>query len=143
MVIEKGEDMVKRISKLFLVALLVFLLVGVSACKENKEKAEWATMVANRYARYKAGEAKQPFMYDEIVERTTNKFGPSNHGKVSGEDTGSQTGILYWVDGDYTAEEVNERAAKKKKMMGLAISFANGIAVDSYYGTMEGWIYEK
>ena len=133
--------MVKRFSKLLmsvLVLAIAFLLVG---CNDNQEKADWAERIDNRYAKYNNGDVKTPYMYEALLADTNEKFGASNYGTVVNEDIQGATCILYWIDGDYTTEEIAARASKGKKMKGLAISFAAGIAVDAYYGDLKGWLY--
>ena len=142
MVNSKVKIMNKVISKIFSIVLLLVLCVNLFGCnKVDEEKKAWAEKVVNRYARYKAGDAKAPFYYNDLFEDTVNKFGEVNHGSVVITDSQGATGIIYWVDGGYTKEEVDELISKGKKLTGLAISFADGIAVDAHYGSLKGWIY--
>ena len=133
--------MIKRLSKIFMISCLALVMIIFVGCNDNKEKAEWAQRITNRYARYQAGDAQKPFKYDDLYEMMVEKFGESNYGTVTVTGTYGETGIMYWIDGDYSKEEIEELINKGKKLKGLAISFADGLAVDAYYGKMKGWLY--
>ena len=133
--------MVKRISKVFICLLLVVVCFLAVGCNDNKEKAEWATRVKDRYNRYYDGTAKTPYTYADLLASTNEKFGETNYGSVVNADIQGATGILYWIDGNYTASEIEAMIESGKKLKGLAISFAAGLAVDAYYGDLKGWLY--
>ena len=132
--------MVKRISKLFIVLIVTILCLGLFGCNDNKEKAKWADKIDDRYNRYMDGSTKTPYTYLELLEKINEEFGDSNYGTVTNADIQAATGILYWIDGSYSTEEIQNRINKGKKLKGLAISFALGIAVDAYYGDLKDWL---
>ena len=132
--------MVKRLSKILMVILLVMLCVSLTSYKDNLEKSQWAEKITDRYARYLNGDTKSPYSYTDLMPRIEELFGQSNYGTVTNLDVQGATGILYWIDGDYSQEEINNRVSKGKKLKGLAISFAYGIAVDAYYGDLKEWL---
>ena len=132
--------MVKRISKLLMVVLLVVLCVSLAGCKDNEEKKAWAEKITDRYARYMDGSAKTPYSYTDLMPKIIEEFGESNYGSVNNVDIQGATGILYWIDGSYSTEQIANRVKKGQKLKGLAISFAYGIAVDAYYGDLKEWL---
>lgn len=133
--------MTKRITKVLTLLLILIISFMVSGCKDDENKARWAEKITTRYAKYQSGDAQQPFFYEDLYPDTVAKFGESNYGSLSSTDDSQATGILYWVDGGYTKEEVTQMVSKGKRLKGLAISFALGRAVDAYYGNLKGWIY--
>ena len=132
--------MVKRFSKIIIVLMIAILFLGLTGCKDNKEKAKWAEKIDDRYARYMDGSSKTPYTYADLLEKINEEFGESNYGTVTSTDIQAATGILYWIDGNYSAEEIQNRINKGKKLKGLAISFAYGLAVDAYYGDLKDWL---
>ena len=132
--------MVKRFSKILLVLLLAIICVSITACNDNKEKVRWAEKINDRHDRYMSGEAKAPYVYAGLVAKLNEQFGESNYGSVTNEDVQAATGILYWIDGDYSKEEIEDRIKNGKKLKGLAVSFALGLAVDAYYGDLKDWL---
>ena len=132
--------MVKKISKVLLVLLFMVLCVSIAGCNDNKEKARWAEKINDRHERYLSGNVKTPYEYADLLEKLNSEFGNSNYGSVTNVDTQAATGILYWIDGDYSEEEIAERVNSGKKLKGLAVSFALGLAVDAYYGVLKDWL---
>lgn len=141
MSIEKVINMTKKICKLLTVVLILMVAVFATGCNEDKEKEKFATKVTDRYARYLSGDVKTPFLYDDLVAQANEKFGQTNYGSVINTEQKAATGILYWVDGDYTTVEILQMISDNKHFKGLAISFSLGLAVDAYYGDLEGWLY--
>ena len=132
--------MVKRISKLFKVLIVTIVCLALVGCNDNKEKAKWAEKIDDRYNRYMEGSSKTPYSYADLLEKINGEFGESNYGTVTNTDIQAATGILYWIDGTYSAEEIQNRIDNGKRLKGLAISFALGIAVDAYYGNLKDWL---
>ena len=132
--------MIKRFSKIFIILIIIVFCLGLFGCKENEEKAKWAEKITDRYARYMNGDVKTPYSYADLLEKINLEFGESNYGTVTNVDTQAATGILYWIDGNYSSEVIQNRIDKGKKLKGLAISFAYGLAVDAYYGDLKEWL---
>ena len=133
--------MLQKLSKVLVCLLLLMICFMAVGCNDNEAKEKWADKIKDRYARYYDGGAKRPFTYEDLVNQLNEEFGESNYGSVVNADLYGATGILYWIDGDYTKEEIADRVNSGKKLKGLAVSFAAGLAVDAYYGDLKGWLY--
>ena len=133
--------MLQKLSKVFVCSLLLLICFMAIGCKEDKAKEQWADKIKDRYARYYDGGAKTPFTYEDLIKQLNEELGEANYGSVVNADLYGATGIIYWIDGNYTKEEIESRVNSGKKLKGLAVSFAAGLAVDAYYGDLKGWLY--